>query len=369
MEFNFDLQLFGTPSPKNLLLGAGPIYFDRWDDDGNPTGLRNLGNTDKFTFKTEVQKVTKQSSMDKSRRTYAEAVKETDASGSLTLTEFDPANLALGLFGEEGVITQEAQTITDEEYTVKLGQAIRLPYYKVSDVVVKPQTSTSSVVGAAQPYAVTGTGTVTSGGTYIGTTAGTYYIMIIAANTAAGAIAGCKFKYRKELTGTYSEEMEATGEVQTLAEGVTATLTVADGASFAVNDVYSIAITPASGDYVLGTDYKVPTIEARGGLVLFPESSSITEGATVKVSYTVPAGTFPKVSGATVGNIQGELLFLGDPSYGPTYTGEFWHVSITPNGDIGMIGGDFATFDIDFTCLDDSENHPDDPMYRLVKLS
>ncbi|MBP2638790.1 MAG: hypothetical protein H6Q72_4697, partial [Firmicutes bacterium] len=49
--------------------------------------------------------------------------------------------------------------------------------------------------------------------------------------------------------------------------------------------------------------------------------------------------------------------------------GEFWHVSITPNGDIGMIADDFATFGIDFECLDDSENHPDDPMYRLVKLA
>ncbi|WP_371380903.1 hypothetical protein [Sporomusa aerivorans] len=365
----FDLQRFGTPSPKNLLLGAGPIYFDRLDDDGNSTGLRNIGSTDDFKFKTEVTKVTKKSSLDKARRTYAEAVKEIGATGSITMTEFDPANLALALYGEEGVITQEAQEITDEVYTVKLGQAIQLPYYKVKDVVVEPLEATGPVIGEAASYAVTGTGTVTSGGTYTGTTTGTYYVAITAANTTAGDISGCKFKWRKSLTGVYSEEIEATGEAQELAEGVTATLTVATGKSFAVNDIYSIAVTPASGAYTLGKDYKVPTIEARGGLITFPTTSSIEDGAQVKISYSVPAATFPKVSGATVSSVEGMLLFLGDPSHGPTYNGEFWHVSITPNGEIGMISDDFATFGIDFTCLDDSENHPDDPLYRLVKLA
>ncbi|WP_371374382.1 hypothetical protein [Sporomusa aerivorans] len=365
----FDLQRFGTPSPKNLLLGAGPIYFDRFDDDGNSTGLRNIGSTDDFKFKTEVTKVTKKSSLDKARRTYAEAVKEIGATGSITMTEFDPANLALALYGEEGVITQEAQEITDEVYTVKLGQAIQLPYYKVKDVVVEPLEATGPVIGEAASYAVTGTGTVASGGTYTGTTTGTYYIAITAVNTTAGNISGCKFKWRKSLTGVYSEEIEATGEAQDLVEGVTVTLTVASGKSFAANDIYSIAVTPSSGAYTLGKDYKVPTIEARGGLITFPTTSSIEDESQVKISYSVPAATFPKVSGATVSSVEGMLLFLGDPSHGPTYNGEFWHVSITPNGEIGMISDDFATFGIDFTCLDDSENHPDDPLYRLVKLS
>lgn len=360
----------GTPSAKNLLLGAGPLYFDRWDTDGSSTGLRHLGNVEKFNFKTNVSKVTKNSSMDSARRTYAEAAKEVGATGTLTMDEFDPANLALALFGEDGVITQTAQTITNEVYTVKLGQAIRLPYYKVSNVVISPAITTVAAIGTATAYtAATSTGSVTSGGAYTGTTADTYYILITAANTTAGDIAGCKFKYRKSLTGTYSEEIAATGSAQTLAEGVTVTLAVDTTESFVANDIYAIAVTPASGAYTLGTDYKVPTIEARGGVVTFPTTSSIPDDSDIHVSYTVPAGTFPKVSGATVGNIQGELLFLGDPSYGPCYNGEFWHISLTPNGEIGMISDDFATFDLEFTCLDDSENHPDDPMYRLVKLS
>jgi len=366
----FDLQRFATPSPKNLLMGAGPIYFDRFDDDGSSTGLRNIGSTDDFKFKTEVTKVTKKSSLDKARRTYAQAVKEIGATGSVTLTEFDPANLALALYGEEGVITQTAQEITDEVYTVKLGQAIQLPYYKISDVVVEPLETTGAVIDTASNYTtVTSTGSVTSGGTYTGTTTGTYYVTITAANTTAGAIAGCKFKWRKGLTSVYSEEIEATGSAQTLAEGVTVTLAVDTDESFVANDIYQIKVTPASGEYTLGTDYKVPTIEARGGLITFPTTSSIEDGSKVKISYSVPAATFPKVSGATVGSVEGMLLFLGDPSHGPTYNGEFWHVSITPNGDIGMIADDFATFGIDFECLDDSENHPDDPMYRLVKLA
>ncbi|HMM22682.1 MAG TPA: hypothetical protein PKA10_18340 [Selenomonadales bacterium] len=365
----FDMQRFATPSPKNLLLGAGPLYFDRYDANGKSTGLRHLGNVEKFTFKTDVQKVSKQSSMSAARRTYAEAAKEVTATGSLTMDEFDPANLALGLFGEEGIIRQEAATVTDKVYIAKLGTAIQLPGYKVTDLVVKPESDTVAMIGDAKAFAVTlSDGTVTSGGSYTGTSHDTYYVVITAGNTTAGDIAGCKFKYRKGLTGTYSAEVTATGLVQPLAEGVTVMLTLTGSQNFVANDIYQIQVTAAGAAYIPDADYKVNAVEARGGLVVFPETSSIPDGSTVRISYTLPAGSFPKVSGATVGNIQGMLLFMGDSSYGPCYNGEFWHVSLIPNGDIGMIGEDFATFSIDFTCMDDSEHHPDDPLYRLVKL-
>ena len=369
-KFEFDMQRFATPSPKNLLLGAGPLYFDRFDANGKSTGLRHLGNVEKFTFKTDVQKVSKHSSMSGARRTYAEAAKEVTASGSLTMDEFVPENLALGLFGEEGVIRQDAVTVTDKIFAVKLGTAIQLPGYKVTNVVVKPENDTVAVVGVAKPFAVTSSnGTVTSGGAYSGTTSDTYYVTITAGNTAAGDITGCKFKFRKGLAGTNSAEIAATGSAQTLAEGVTVKLALTGSQNFVANDIYQIQVTAAGMAYVAGTDYKVNTVESRGGLIVFPETSSIPDGSNVRISYSLPAGTFPKVSGATVGNIQGTLMFMGDPSYGPCYNGEFWHVSLSPSGDIGMIGDDFATFNIDFTCLDDSEHHPEDPLYRLVKLS
>lgn len=370
MSFKFDLQRHSTPSPRNLLLGSGPLYFDRWDKSGNPTGLRHLGLVDKFPFKTDVQKISKNNSMSAARRKYAEAVKEIDATGSLTLSEFDPANLALGLFGEDGVINQTAQNVVDEVYTVRLGTSLKLPYYKVSDVVIRPATVVASAIGPANAFTVlVSTGTVTSGGSYTGTTADKYFIMITEPNTTNGAIAGCKFKWRKGLAGVYSEEIEATGSAQTLAEGVTATLAVTGTQKFVANDIYQIQVTPASGAYMAGSDYRTNSITLRSGMIDIPETSTIPDKSQVKISYSVPAGVFPKVSGATVSIIEGELLFLGDPSYGPCYNAEFWHVSITPNGDIGLLSDDFATFELNFTCLDDSINHPDDPMYRLVKLS
>lgn len=370
MAFKFDLQRHTDPSPKNLLLGAGPLYFDRFDSNGNSTGLRPLGNVEKFPFRTEVQKVTKKSSMSAARRTYAEAVQEISASATATLDEFIPANLALAMYGEEGIIRQTAQTVTDELHKVQLGNAIQLPYYKINNVVIKRIAGTDPVVGAASPFTVvTSTGTVTSGGNYSGTTAGTYYVIITDPNTTPGDIAGCKFKYRKELDGVYSAEMEAAGDAQELAEGVTVTLAVGSGQSFVANDIYQIPVTPANGSYISGTDYRCTSVEARSGLIFIPETSSIPDGTEVEISYSVPEATIPKVSGATVGSVEGRLLFLGDPSYGPCYNGDFWHVSLTPNGDIGLIGDDFATFDINITCLDDSANHPEEPFCRLVKLS
>lgn len=359
----------GTPSAKNLMLGAGKLYFNRWDASGKPTLFRPLGNSEKFNFKTEVSKVTKNSSMDAARRSYAQAIKEIAANGSVTLDEYDPANLALALFGEEGVIVQAAKNVTNETYTVSPGFIIKVPYFNISEVEMKPLNALAAKIEPTTPFtAITSTGSVTSGGTYSGTNASAYYVEITAANTVAGAIAGCKFKWRKSLTGVYSEEVEATGAAQTLAEGVTVTLAVDAGEDFDAGDIFEIKVTPATSAYILGTDYRVTKADARGGVIFIPPTSSIKDNTKILLSYQVAEGTFPKVSGATVGHIEGELLFVGDPSYGPCYNGQFWHISLTPNGEIEMIGEDFATFGIDFTCLDDSENHPEDPLYILTKI-
>lgn len=368
-KFIFDLQRHATPSAKNLLLGAGQVFFDRFDENEASTGLRHLGNVPKFNLKTEVDKITKKSSMNAARTTYDEAVREIKASVDLTIEEFDPANIALALLGEEGVITQAAGDVTNALYKAYLGRMIKVDAFKISDVKLKPINPTSATIAAAAAVGtVTSDGTVTSSGTYTGTEEADYYVVITAANTAPGTITGCKYKWKKGLSGVLSEEVTATGNAQNIELGVSVKLAVTGAQTFAAGDTWKITATPALTEYTAGRDYKIDTVLSRGGLISIPPTSRIPEG-DVFVDFKKPAGTFPKIAAATVREIKGYLLFLGDPTKGPAYNGEFWKVSITPNGDLGLIGEEYAGFDISVTVMDDHENHPDEPLHRLVKLN
>ena len=105
-----------TPSSENLYLGAGNVFFDRFDASGNSTGLRHLGNVDTFEITHTVETVEKKNAMDGAKGTYAEVVTGSAAELNMVLTEFTPENLALAMMGNEGFYEQEADaTVTDED--------------------------------------------------------------------------------------------------------------------------------------------------------------------------------------------------------------------------------------------------------------
>ena len=359
-----------TPSAKNLLLGAGKVLFDRWDDDGNSTGARHLGTVPKFDLKIEVDKITKKQSMYAAKTTYLEVIKEVTASADVTIDEFDPANVAMAFLGKEGVITQASGTVTAEAHTAYLGRVIQLDSYKVSDVTIRPQVSAAASIGEVTAVGtVTSTGTVTSSGTYTGTEDAIYYVTVSTANTTSGSIEGLKYTWKKELTGTSSAEVSATSTAAELEAGVKVLFALSTGQDFILGDTYSIAASAALTEYKAGTDYKTETSMLRSGLITIPTTSRITDGATVICGYARAAGTFPKVSIATEGSVEGLLIFAGDPTKGPCYNAELWHATISPNGSLPLIGDDLSSFDVTITVMDDRENHPDEPLGRFVKLA
>jgi len=359
-----------TPRAKNLLLGAGKVLFDRWDDDGNSTGIRHLGNIPKFDLKIEVEKITKKQSMYAAKTTYLEVIKEVTASADVTIDEFDPANVAMAFLGEAGVITQASKVVTSETHTAYLDRIIQMDGYKISEVSVKPQTAIAASIGAATAVGTgTSTGTVTSSGTYTGTEDATYYVTVSTANTTSGSITGMKYTWKKGLTGTASAEVAATSTAAELETGVKVLFELSAGQDFVVGDMYSIAASAALTEYKAGTDYKTETSMLRAGLITIPSTSRITDGSTVVCGYTQAAGAFPKVGIATEGSVEGLLIFAGDPTKGPCYNAELWHVTISPNGSLPLIGDDLSSFDVTITVMDDRENHPDEPLGRFVKLA
>lgn len=359
-----------TPSAKNILLGAGKVLFNRWDSDGNRTGFKHLGNVPKCDLKIEVDKIEKKQSMYSVTTTYLEIIKEITATADVTLEEFDPSNVAIAFLGDEGVIKQTAVTVTAESHVVNLDKVIKLDNYMVSDVKIKPLSAIAATIGAASAVGtVTSTGTISASGTYTGTAADTYYLTITEANTMTGSIEGCKYTWKKGLSGIESAEIEATGDPVLMSDGVSVDIDVAAGQSFVADDMYSIAVTPAITEYKAGRDFKTETSMLRSGLVTIPATSGIPDGSEVLVSYTAAAGNFPKISIGTKDTVEGEILFAGDPRKGPCYNAELWHVTITPNGSLPLIGDDTSSYDVTIKVMDDRENHPEEPLGRFVKLA
>jgi hypothetical protein len=372
MNFDFNLQLFAaSPSSKNLLLGAGKVFFDRWDSDGNSTGLRHIGNVDKYDVNEEATVIEKKQSMYAAKTTYLQVISEIKATADITLTEFTPENIAMAFLGEEGTLIQTADPVKDEVHTVSPGQILKLDDgYFASDVVIKPSSAVAASIAAATSYGtVTSTGTVTSSGTYTGTKDTDYYIRITAAPTDAGTITGCKIAWKAGLSGTYSADISAGATAAILENGLSVLLAVTGTQTFTVGDMYKITARAAITTYVSGTDYKTETSMLRAGLVTIPSTSGIPAGSDVLVSYNKPAGVYPKISMASASSVEGYMIFAGDPSKGPAYNADMWHVSITPNGAMGFISDEVGTFAVKVSIMDDRENHPDEPLYRLLKLN
>lgn len=364
-----DLQLFSAPSAADLMIGAGKVFFRRWED-GEKTVFRHLGNCPDFKMTPSIEKITKYSSMDCAKETYAEAVKSMGYTANITLDEFNPFNLSLGLYGEEGLEEQASQTVQNETYKVAVGAMLQVPHKNIENVVLAPITGKPASIGPATHFVqdhTPGTAVVTSGGVYTGSTTGAYYIEITKANTAAGNVADAEFTWKKGLAGAASSPVVVDGSAQPLAEGVTVAFAAgSSGQDLVAGEVYEIKVTAASSVYTAGRDYVLDKSMLRGGMILIPETSTIPNGTNVRISYKVPARKYPKIMGGTAQKIEGDMMFIGDPKHGRPYVLEIWHVNLTPNGEIGFITEEWGSFTLDMTVLSDRMSHPEEPFFKLV---
>lgn len=104
-----------TPDSKNLYLGAGSVYFDRFDAAGASLGFRHLGNVDTFEVTTTADTKEKKNAMDGAKATYAEVTAGLAAELSMVLSEYTRENLALATAGSDQAIAQAAVVaVTDQ---------------------------------------------------------------------------------------------------------------------------------------------------------------------------------------------------------------------------------------------------------------
>ena len=126
------------------------------------------------------------------------------------------------------------------------------------------------------------------------------------------------------------------------------------GALSATAITVDIGATPL----VLGTDYEVHSADM-GVIKILPGSTlTVAAGDDLTVSYTpaVITGTAaPAVSGGTQSLIEGQFMYVADNSSGPNGIMRAWRVSITPDGALGLISEEFATFALNMTATDDTQ--------------
>jgi len=89
-------------STELLTLGKGIIQFDRYDDNGLPTGLRDVGNAPSLNLTVEVETIEHITSREGINTVDWTRTKLRRLKGDFELEEFDRENLRLYLFGKEG---------------------------------------------------------------------------------------------------------------------------------------------------------------------------------------------------------------------------------------------------------------------------
>ena len=194
---------------EDLMVGAGELYFKRKDDNN---GLHHLGNVEEFNITTEVTTVEKNSSMNRKRELMASVVTAVSPTGSMTMTEYNPYNMALGLFGAENVHKQAASTLVDERYVVpsvpgiiELKDADGNRLYNVDNILASLATAVPGYIKGTpvMPSVASGSSVSVVGLPAASMTADTdLYVAITKASTTAGDVAGLEITWREGLSGT-----------------------------------------------------------------------------------------------------------------------------------------------------------------------
>lgn len=251
----------------DLLVGAGKLYFARFDASGvETTGLRFLGDASVLEITPAEDEVREHYSSSQAARPLLKRVPiRRKITFSATLYEYSPENVSLALMGDQ------------------------FDYIQANTAVTGEILSTVPVVG-----------------------------------------------------GIYGPTVKR----------AIGTITVKRGAT-----------TVPSGEY--------DVVDAELGLIHLHDVATTFSGATgnLTIDYTptaITTGQRPQVRGGTQSFIEGRLVYVPDPTAGPKQDIQVWHISMSPDGNLGVIADDFSEFKLKGQVLSDSANHPTAPYYLVT---
>ena len=382
---------------SDLMVGAGEVWFKRSDD---ANGWHTLGNCDEMNITVDVTKVEKNSSMNRKRTLMQSVVTAVKPTTTITLTEYNAYNMALGLYGTEAVTHIDEKDVVDELYTVvsvpgiiTLVDADGNRVFNAKNIIVKPESAIPAMASFVSVPSSLGTLATTTNmndtindtaggkltinaGTYSAPTDTRIFMTIKTAPTSSGDLNGMEIEVKEGVAGiaqSFTVSSTKLTDTFTLTSGATITATVTSSDTFTqttVGATIEAKVEASTTTYTKGRDYFYDEQSASAGVIKFNVGSAISAGDKVKVSYHIDEANLINVSLADAGDIEGEFLYIGDNNSGPNYTIEGWRVKVSPSGDLsGLIGTDFGSFQLTVDFLDDSEHHPDYPFARVTATS
>lgn len=379
------------------MVGAGEVWFKRSDD---ANGWHTLGNCDEMNITVDVTKVEKNSSLNRKRTLMQSVVTAVKPTTTITLTEYNAYNMALGLYGTEAVTHIDEKDVVDELYTVvsvpgiiTLVDADGNRVFNAKDIIVKPESAIPAMASFVSVPSSLGTLATTTNkndtitdtaggkltinaGTYSASTDTRIFMKIKTAPTSSGDLNGMEIEVKEGVAGiaqSFTVSSTKLTDTFTLTSGATITATVTSSDTFTkttVGATIEAKVEASTTTYTKGRDYFYDEQSASAGVIKFNVGSALSAGDKVKVSYHIDEANLINVSLADAGDIEGEFLYIGDNNSGPNYTIEGWRVKVSPSGDVsGLIGTDFGSFQLTVDFLDDSEHHSDFPFARVTATS
>ena len=133
---------------KNLTLGAGKLFFDRWDENDLPTGEFYIGNTTSLTRSIDEERQEHYSSDTAEREKDASIVTRSDVAIAFTTDDIQPENIAMMFKGSnESLVVAPAAAETTTILNVKKGRWYQLGVDADNPTGVRAVTFTSLANG------------------------------------------------------------------------------------------------------------------------------------------------------------------------------------------------------------------------------
>jgi hypothetical protein len=128
---------------NQYVFGRGKIYIDLFDDDGNLTGERFLGNCPGFTLTVASEKFEHFSSTAGLRKKDLTVTTSVNFNSTINCDDVSNENLALFIGGDVSSVTQAATPVTGEAITVSAGYEYQLGATSANPMGVKKVSSVS----------------------------------------------------------------------------------------------------------------------------------------------------------------------------------------------------------------------------------
>jgi len=307
---------------NDLVLPGGIMKFDRWDDDDNPTGLYDMGETEETTINITQEVLIRQTQRTASRAEIARKVTSTTRQATLTTLSITKENLAFFMCADESTITQAATPVTDEE--IMNIQKDREYYFGVT---------------AANPVGIIGATSISLtnfDSTKIAWAATTAYTV----GTNVEKVADDGTVFRVKTAGT-SDASEPTWVTTTVASyGVEGSLTT-DGT------VVWEYIAAANDTYTATTDYDFDDTSTTGAR--FKWLIDTTEPRYVYANYTPTANSRTRVNTGANTDCTGTLV-IETANDGVDRRYVMPKVRMTPSGDLALVNDGSAYQNVAFEC-------------------